>query len=153
MPGSVSAIPGVQIRPLRRHHDARGWLIELIRQDELPNGIVPAMSYLSLTHPGIGRGPHEHRDQTDVFCFVFGEFRLRLWDRREGHAAIEETYHVGSANPVLVTVPPGVIHGYTNEGPDDALVLNFPDRLYAGPDRSEPVDEIRHEDTGSEYQL
>jgi dTDP-4-dehydrorhamnose 3,5-epimerase len=147
-----SAIPGVIIRPLTRHTDQRGWLVELVREDELPAGIVPRMAYISLTHPNVGRGPHEHVGQTDVFCFLSGTFRLHLWDRRSGHEPIAEVHQVGEGRPVLVTVPPGVVHGYRNVGDTDAFVLNFPDQLYAGWGRREPVDEIRHEETGSEFQ-
>jgi dTDP-4-dehydrorhamnose 3,5-epimerase len=50
-------------------------------------------------------------------------------------------------------VPPGVVHAYRNVGDDDAFVLNFPDRLYAGKNKAEPVDEIRHEETDSEFKL
>lgn len=148
-----SRIPGVLIRPLKRYEDSRGWLIELIRKDDLPAGVVPEMAYISMTRPGIGRGPHEHRYQSDVFCFVSGTFLLKLWDRRPGMEPIAESYEVGESNPVLVVVPPGVIHGYRNVGASEAYVLNFPDRLYAGWGKKEPVDEIRHEDIGSEYEL
>ncbi len=148
-----SCIPGVILRPLVRHSDHRGWLVELIREDELPGSIVPRMAYVSLTLPGVARGPHEHVHQTDVFCFLSGKFLLKLWERREGYPQVEESHVVGEQNPLLVVVPPGVVHGYRNIGTTDALVLNFPNRLYAGWMRSEPVDEIRHEDTGSEYEL
>ena len=67
-----SEIEGVLIRPLKRYTDSRGWLIEVLREDELPEEFVPAMGYISLTHPGVARGPHEHRDQTDGFAFLSG---------------------------------------------------------------------------------
>ena len=42
------------------------------------------MAYVSVTKPGVIRGPHEHVNQTDMFVFVGpGEFELHLWDRRE----------------------------------------------------------------------
>jgi dTDP-4-dehydrorhamnose 3,5-epimerase len=47
---------------------------------------------------------------------------------------------------MVVTVPPGVVHGYTNVSDEDAWVVNFPNRLYAGAGKREPVDEIRHEE-------
>lgn len=147
-----SAIPGVTMRRLVLHSDPRGWLVELIREDDLPGGVVPRMAYLSVTHPGIGRGPHEHVHQTDVFCFVSGRFSLHLWDRRPGMTPRDEVHVVGEDAPVLVTVPPGVVHGYRNTGDTDAFVVNLPDRLYAGWGKREPVDEIRHEDLGSEFQ-
>jgi dTDP-4-dehydrorhamnose 3,5-epimerase len=136
---------GVVIRPLGNYKDARGHLTELFRQDELPEGFLPSMAYISVTHPGIGRGPHEHEFQSDLFCFVDGDYDLYLWENRPGFDSWSLVLRVGSSYPCAVIVPPGVVHGYKNVGDRDAFVLNFPDKLYAGWGRSEPVDEIRHE--------
>ncbi|MGD0897572.1 MAG: dTDP-4-dehydrorhamnose 3,5-epimerase family protein [Thermoguttaceae bacterium] len=142
-------IDGVVFRPLKPHADPRGWLIELVRDDELPGEHRPAMLYLSLTLPGVARGPHEHRQQADLFAFVGpGDFKLYLWDSRRD----SPTYHhkqtavVGESNRQAVLVPPGVVHAYQNVSGAAGLVLNAPNRLYGGWGRSEPVDEIRHED-------
>ncbi len=76
-------IEGLVVRPLTRHEDARGWLIELFRCDELPPELAPVMAYVSQTLPGASRGPHEHRDQTDLFaCFGPGDLELTAWDTR-----------------------------------------------------------------------
>lgn len=139
----TSQIPGVIIRPLSRYEDARGWLTELFRRDELPDGFDPAMCYLSVTKPGAARGPHEHVHQTDGFAFLDGWYELHLWDQS---GDTHEVFGVGSASPAVVFVPPGVVHAYRNVGDRDAFVLNFPDKLYAGWGKAEPVDEIRHED-------
>ncbi|HVT13247.1 MAG TPA: dTDP-4-dehydrorhamnose 3,5-epimerase family protein [Fimbriimonadaceae bacterium] len=150
----MSEMEGVVIKPLKRYEDARGWLTELFRDDELPDEFRPAMSYLSVTHPGVARGPHEHVHQTDGFAFIDGSYRLYLWDNREGASRELHTYEVGTDNPVLVLVPPGVVHAYKNIGGRDAFVLNFPDQLYAGKGKKEPVDEIRHEsDPSSPFKL
>ncbi len=136
---------GVEFRSLKRHEDARGWLIELYRDDELPDGFKPTICYFSCTKPGVARGPHEHKDQTDGFVFIDGKYELHLWENRPGESEQYQVYEVGSENPVFVTVPPGVVHAYRNVGEEDAFVVNVPDRLYAGWGKSEPVDEIRHE--------
>jgi dTDP-4-dehydrorhamnose 3,5-epimerase len=142
------------VRSLRRHSDARGWLVELFREDEPIEGWQPAMAYLSVTHPGVARGPHEHADQTDAFAFLDGEYELHLWENRPGLPAWRETLVVGRENPCLVVVPPGIVHAYRNVGLDDAFVINLPDRLYGGWGRREPVDEIRHEsDPESPFKL
>ena len=61
---------------------------------------------------------------------------------------------LGEDNPGILLVPPGVVHAYQNVGPKDGLVLNLPNRLFAGRDKQEPVDEIRHEDDpGSRFRL
>jgi dTDP-4-dehydrorhamnose 3,5-epimerase len=146
-------IPGVIAYPLRRFEDRRGWLTEMFREDELPEGFHPTMGYISMTRPGIARGPHEHREQTDGFAFLSGTFEITLWENRPGRAPIRWTLRAGESNPIFLIVPPGVVHAYRNVGDADALVFNFPDRLYAGRGKAEPVDEIRHEDTDSEFKL
>lgn len=141
-------INDVECRILDKHRDHRGWLTEVFRQDEL-EGFEPAMCYLSLTLPGIARGPHEHRHQTDYFVFLgIGTFEIRLWDNRPDSASYghRQTIIAGDDHPICVIVPPGVVHGYKNISDVDGLVVNCPDQLFAGWDRCEPVDEIRHED-------
>ncbi len=148
-----SVMPGVVIKPLKQFVDSRGWLVELFRSDELAKDVYPEMGYVSMTHPGVARGPHEHRDQTDGFCFLSGSLRLTIWENREGREKIRESFEVGENNPVFVLIPPGVVHAYENIGETGGLVLNFPNKLYAGPNKSEPVDEIRHEEIDSEFKL
>jgi dTDP-4-dehydrorhamnose 3,5-epimerase len=143
-------IEGVEVTALRYFNDARGWLTEVFRNDEL--SVQPAMAYVSQTHPGVARGPHEHRDQTDIFVFMGpSTFRMYLWDNRPDCATHGRTmrFDVGADNPTRVVVPPGVVHAYKNIGPGAGLVLNCPDQLYAGEGRQEPVDEIRWEDDTS----
>ena len=141
-------IDGCPITPLKKFTDTRGWLAEFFRHDELAPGLHPVMGYISLTHPGVARGPHEHRDQTDLFVFFNGTFRLFLWDARPGSPTYghRQVVDLGEANPAVAIVPPGVVHAYRNVGERDAIIINCPNRLYAGEGKNEPVDEIRHED-------
>jgi dTDP-4-dehydrorhamnose 3,5-epimerase len=147
------AIPGVIAKRLKRFTDSRGWLVELYRDDELPEGFEPVMGYLSLTHPGVARGPHEHHDQSDGFVFLSGTFEITLWENRPGRDHVKQVITAGDDDPLFLVVPPGVVHGYRNVGAVAALVLNFPNRLYAGWAKKDPVDEIRHEDNDSEFTL
>jgi dTDP-4-dehydrorhamnose 3,5-epimerase len=142
-------IDGVLWRPLRKYDDSRGWLCELFRHDELPPELHPAMAYLSMTAPGVARGPHEHTDQADCFCFLGpSSFKVYLWDVRPASPTFgaRQTDVVGVDKPMLLVVPPGVVHAYKNVGGEPGLVFNCPNRLYKGPGRKDPVDEIRHED-------
>lgn len=143
------AIRDVLVRPLRKFYDKRGWLAELFRHDELTEEFHPAMAYISATLPGVTRGPHEHVDQADFFCFIGpSNFELRMWDNREASATYRHvmTLTVGEDNPQAVLVPKGVVHAYRNVGPLPGIVINCPNRLYMGQARRESVDEIRHED-------
>jgi dTDP-4-dehydrorhamnose 3,5-epimerase len=150
-----SGIDGVIVRKLVRTTDSRGWLIELFRDDDLSEEFQPVMSYISSTVPGVTRGPHEHLDQADLFCFIGpSTFKLRLWDSREDSATFGNvvTFLLGQDDPASVLVPKGVIHAYKNVGEVDGIVINCPNRLYAGVGKKDPVDEIRHEnDAGTKY--
>jgi dTDP-4-dehydrorhamnose 3,5-epimerase len=141
-------IHDVGIQPFKVFSDDRGWLAELFRTDEIDPSAFPEMGYLSATKPDVARGPHEHVAQTDRFAFFHGTYQLFLWDARSDSptTGIRQVLAVGSSNPIIITVPPGVVHAYQNIGEEDAFVLNFPDKLFAGPGKKEPVDEIRHED-------
>ena len=142
-------IPGVICRPLVVYDDSRGWLAEIFRQDEIAAEHIPAMAYMSVTKPGVGRGPHAHRDQTDLFCFAGpGDFRVVLWDNRADSPAFgtRQDFHLGASCPAVLIVPPGVVHAYKNVGEIPGFVCNFANRLYRGPGRGEDVDEIRFED-------
>lgn len=150
----TDTIEGVLTRSLQRYSDARGWLSELFRLDELPEGFQPAMGYFSVTKPGIARGPHEHVHQTDAFAFLDGQYELHLWENRPSMGEKHVVLRVGAESPTLVFVPPGVVHAYKNIGNSDAFVLNFPNQLYAGEGKKQPVDEIRHEsDPASPFRL
>jgi len=130
-------IAGVVVKRLTAYSDERGWLMELFRKDEL-SGFEPMMSYISVTRPGVARGPHGHKEQTDYFCFL-GKFTLYLWDDRKDSPTYGNKNVLEDADRHIVIVPPGVVHAYKNTGSDDALVINFPDRLYAGWNKKEEV--------------
>jgi dTDP-4-dehydrorhamnose 3,5-epimerase len=141
-------IQGVLVRPLTRYTDKRGWLVELFRQDELQPEYLPVMSYISMTEAGVARGPHEHVAQTDLFGFLGpSNFKVYLWDNRKNSPTYmhKQVIEVGEQHPAAVLVPPGVVHAYKNIGPVLGMVTNYPNQLFAGKGRKEPVDEIRHE--------
>jgi len=146
-----SKIRGVVSWDVEKISDDRGWLLELFREDCLEDHHKPIMAYVSATFPGVKRGPHEHKCQTDLFVFLGpGDFELVLWGNRE--IADKETHIVGEFNPCAVIVPPGVVHGYKNISDKVAISFNAPNKLYAGPGKRYPVDEIRHENReGSKF--
>jgi dTDP-4-dehydrorhamnose 3,5-epimerase len=146
---------GVIIKKLEKFSDDRGWLAEIYREDDAK--YQPAMGYVSVTKPGIVRGPHEHKFQSDFFVFVGpGSFNLYLWDNRKDSESFgqQETIEVGENNPVGVLVPPGVVHGYKCISDIPAYSINLPDKLYKGEGKKEEVDEIRWEkDPASPFKI
>jgi dTDP-4-dehydrorhamnose 3,5-epimerase len=154
---SKGKIHDVVTKPLGKFIDERGWLAELYRADDLDSSVIPVMSYISMTRPGVARGPHEHVDQTDYFCFIGpSNFKIYLWDSRENSPTfgVKQVIFAGADSPAMVIVPPGVVHAYRNIGGVDGIVFNAPNRLYAGEGKKFQVDEIRHEEAeGSLFKL
>src|ERR1044072_701056 len=107
-------IKGVVVNSLIKANYSRGWLAELFRHDGLEAEFFPAMAYISSTNPGVTRGPHEHVDQADFFCFLGpSNFKLRMWDNRSGSPTYRHvmTLLVGGGNTQAGIVPKGVVPG------------------------------------------
>ena len=128
-----------------------------VRDDEVAEVYHPVMTYVSMTRPGIARGPHEHIDQADYFCFAGpSDFKVYLWDNRPDSPTYKNklTVVAGESEPMVVIVPKNVVHAYKNVGDIEGLVINCPNRLFKGEGKKEPVDEVRHEsDPSSPYRL
>ena len=142
-------IGDVVISNFRKAIDERGWLTEIFRHDDLPEEYHPAMCYVSVTLPGVLRGPHEHVDQADLFAWVGpGDFKVSLWDNRPESPTYGNRmeFFMGANNPGSAIIPKGVVHCYRCISADPGFVINCPNRLYAGDGKLSPVDEIRHED-------
>ena len=143
---------GLEVRELSLYKDSRGWIGEIIREDEAT--FKPLMTYLSMTKPGFVRGPHEHSEQTDYFCLI-GRFRLYFWDNRKASSSYKQKETIDISDvPMIAVVPPGIVHAYKNTGNSDGFVINLPNKLYKGWGKEEPVDEIRYEnDTDTPYRI
>ncbi len=141
-------IHDVVVKDLVRYSDDRGWLMEVYRQDEIDSKFAPAMEYISMTNPGVARGPHEHRDQADYFAFLGpSTFKVYLWDTRPHSPTngVAQVVEAGEGSPRVIIIPAGIVHAYKNTGSVMGMVVNLPNRLYAGAGKREKVDEVRHE--------
>ncbi len=133
-------IAGVRRRLLDTHADARGSLTELLRSDWEECGSGFGQAIMTVNLPGVIRGWHWHRVQTDRIVVLLGEAKVPLYDARPGsatHGLLEENILRGERLELLL-VPPGVYHGYRTTSPGPALIVNFPDRTY---DPQEPDEE------------
>lgn len=124
-------IVGSSVRSLLVHTDDRGRLFEILRCDD-PEFQRFGQVYLTTARPGIIKGWHLHRIQTDHFCLIDGRARFVLYDDRPGSLTlgqIDEILCEGTA-PQLIVIPPLVYHGFMNVGDRDAICLNCPTEPY-----------------------
>lgn len=137
---TTSKIDGVEKLPLRWIPDERGKLMVLLRNDD--NCFQKfGQVYVTTCLPGRIKGFHGHRYQWDYQAVMQGMVKLVLWDSRENsptYKAIEEIF-IGDDNPMLVVIPPMVLHGIKAYGRCPAYLINIPTELY----NNEAPDELR----------
>ncbi|MGH3083187.1 MAG: dTDP-4-dehydrorhamnose 3,5-epimerase family protein [Gaiellaceae bacterium] len=101
-------IDGVEVIPLRRFEDERGWFCELRRDSRLPKRT--AQTNLSFSRKGVIRGLHYHeRGQDDLFACLQGTARVVVLDRETGETFTED---IGDDNLVAVYIAGHHAHGF-----------------------------------------
>jgi dTDP-4-dehydrorhamnose 3,5-epimerase len=135
-------IHDIEIRDLQVNADERGHLVEVFRKDWAEYDIDPAMSYYSLTYPGIIRAWHRHLEgQIDYFTCPRGRIKIGVYDDRDDSSTKGElvTQVIGERNQKLIRIPGDCWHGFKAIGNEPSLLINYPTKLY---DYEEP-DEVR----------
>lgn len=133
-------IQGVEIKPLKRHVDERGYVMEILRRDE-DFFRQFGQAYVSACFAGIVKAWHCHQIQHDYFCCLSGNLKVGLYDDR-GDSPTQgqtQTVVIGELNPAVICIPPFVWHGFTAVGGQTAVVLNLPTEVY----RADQPDELR----------
>jgi dTDP-4-dehydrorhamnose 3,5-epimerase len=102
------SLDGIEVIPLRRSEDERGWFVELRRESMLPKTTV--QTNVSFSRQGVIRGLHYHeRGQDDLFACIQGMARVVVLDRASGETFTED---IGDENPLAVYIPGGYAHGF-----------------------------------------
>ena len=101
-------IEGVELIPLRRFEDDRGWMYELRRESNLPK--PTRQTNISFSRKGVIRGLHYHeRGQCDLFACLQGTARVVVLDRKTDETLCVD---IGDENPVAVWIPGHHAHGF-----------------------------------------
>lgn len=128
-------IAGAQLFQLVAHADERGSLTETYRREWLPGSLEVAQANLSRSRPGVLRGLHWHRRQTDLWCVLSGIAHVALVDLRERSPSRLAVVQLGvnpDERPVALRIPPGVAHGFYAE--TEVLLQYLVDSSYTGED-------------------
>jgi len=130
-------IDGVHVKPLQLIPDERGFLYEMLRADD-PFYQAFGQCYLTAVYPGVVKGWHWHKLQTDHFVCVKGMAKVVLYDRREESPTFGEVneFFMGERKNILLVIPKGVLHGMKGIGTETAMIINMPTHMYnhADPD-------------------
>jgi dTDP-4-dehydrorhamnose 3,5-epimerase len=140
-------IDGVKVKQLKTIPDERGFVMEMLRSDD---EIFERFGqvYLSVAYPGVVKGWHYHKLQIDYFTIVKGMMKVVLYDQRKDsqtYGQINE-FFMGELRPMLLLIPPYVVHGMKAIGTEPGYLINCPTLPY---DHKSP-DEYRIDPHGGE---
>ena len=127
----LTGIPGLALRRLAPHCDARGSLTEIWRA-AWPEGVAVQQLNLLRCAANSLRGVHLHHRHADYICVIAGRLHLGLKDLRgpdgrpwRGGAAAMLT--LDGTVPTGLRIPPGVAHGFFAPEPATMLLaVDFP---------------------------
>lgn len=128
----MKLIDGVKIKNLNPILDERGYLQECFRSDWSVFQNF-GQAYITVAFPGVVKAWHYHKIQTDNMVCIVGNAKLVLYDEREESSTngrINEIFF-GEKNPLLVTIPDNIWHGFKAMANKKIMVLNCPTELYS----------------------
>ena len=88
--------------------------------------------YMTTNYPGVVKAWHSHKKQTDNVCCLKGMIKIVLYDAREDSETkgkINE-FFIGEYNPLLVSIPSGVYHGWKCISQEESIVISIPTESY-----------------------
>ncbi|HEX9917402.1 MAG TPA: dTDP-4-dehydrorhamnose 3,5-epimerase family protein [candidate division Zixibacteria bacterium] len=124
-------IDGVKTKKLKVIPDERGRLMEILRSDDEFFSKFGQV-YITTVYPGVVKGWHYHKKQTDNIAVIVGMAKLVLYDNREDSPTKGETneFFIGEHNPMLICVPKLVMHGFKGISNCETMMLNCPTEVY-----------------------
>ena len=127
----MDLIEGVIVKNLKPILDERGYLQECFRSD-WPMFKKFGQAYITIAFPNVVKAWHSHKIQTDNMVCINGNAKLVLYDNRKDSSTYKMINEIffGERNPLLISIPPDIWHGFKAIGSKQITVLNIPTELY-----------------------
>lgn len=137
-------ISEIQIKKLNVFANDQGYLFETLRADDKIFDGKFGQVLVSAVYPGIIKGLHLHKKQTDYTTCIKGNIKYIAIKINPDKTIKINTFVVGEKNQILIKCPPGIWHGYTPLSNQEAIVFHLMDKVYdpADPDtdRKDPFE-------------
>ena len=134
--GSGMPITGVFLVSIDAHPDDRGSFSEIYRREWIRDGPEMVQANLSVSRPGVLRGLHFHREQSDYWLLLSGVEFVGLYDLRRGSPSegrkLEILLDLEEGPRRGLFIPPGVAHGFFAK--TEVELLYLVDRYFTGED-------------------
>jgi len=113
------------VKELEKHSDQRGWLIEVLKRNELKEDIKQI--YVATIKPGKIRGNHYHLKRVEWFFVVGAEAELYL-----GNIKTKEKIclKLSSKKPKVITIFPKTAHAVKNSSKKTIYLVSAQNTIY-----------------------
>jgi len=124
-------IEGVKIKKMVKHVDDRGFLAEVLRDDEKLMKKF-GQSTFTKTHPGVIKAFHWHKKQDDLWFIFDGDAQVVLYDLRKDSLTYKKTQiiYAGEEDLKLIIIPKGIAHGYRVLGKKPVKMIYYTTESY-----------------------
>jgi len=84
--------------------------------------------YATTVYPGVVKGWHYHKKQTDNFIVIKGMVKVVLYDARKRSPTYKQIneFFMGEHNLSMIQIPPLVYHGFKGTGTEEAIIICCP---------------------------
>lgn len=114
-----------KVKELEVHSDKRGWLVEMLKRNELKEDIKQI--YVVTIKPGCVRGNHYHLKRTEWFLIIGGRAEFYLEDLRTKEKICLK---LSSKNPRVITIFPKIAHAVKNSGKKAVYLVSAQNTIY-----------------------
>jgi|TARA_B100001540_G_scaffold305820_1_gene317219 dTDP-4-dehydrorhamnose 3,5-epimerase len=142
---------GIKKISINLHHDDRGFLGEIFRQDwnDIIPDFIPKQFLISQSKPGIIRAWHRHlKNQIDILFVRKGKLKICAYDGDKNSKSYGKLVQIicDSKNPEMIMVPGHLWHGTKNISDETSETIYLINNLY---DYETPDEERKNFDDSS----
>jgi len=114
-----------KMKELEIHSDNRGWLVELLKANQLEKPVKQI--HIASIKPGCVRGNHYHSKRIEWFFIVAGKVELSLQDIKTKEKIC---FRLSSKKPKVVTIFPNISHVVKNIGKEIVYLVSAQSDIY-----------------------
>jgi len=114
-----------KIKELEIHSDKRGWLVEMLKRNEIRQDIKQI--YVATIKPGCIRGNHYHLKKTEWLFISKGKANIYLEDIKTQKKICLK---LSSKRPKVITTPPKIAHAVKNSGKEIVYLVSAQNTIY-----------------------
>jgi UDP-2-acetamido-2,6-beta-L-arabino-hexul-4-ose reductase len=115
----------IQTKSLEKHVDSRGYLIEILKDNEITEEIKQV--YSSVSKPGAVRGNHYHMKKIEWLSVIRGKARMLCEDNNKKE---KEELIISADTPMIIKINPYVSHAIQNIGNEDMYLLVIANKVF-----------------------